>query len=263
MLKSQIRRPLRPESTAFAYVRCGVTDHWIDEFVRHDTRVLSRGSHNELVNAQWRVIRSYARREKLELRRFYDAEETTPKLHAPLPLPRRKQLAALFVRAIRLGVRTILVDDRHRFDEDEMIRSVLLSVFRAAGIRVFEARTGLELTALEFTQNAKIPDTENLRSARIVVGRWKWLVSRLRSGSQLGRKPFGSMGDEQSTVNRIRELYRILPRSRWRRRGSNLIKRRSYREIATILNQESIPTRTGREWSGTVVYGVLKRLESS
>lgn len=261
-IRKRSARPLEVEKTAFAYVRCGVTRNWVNKFDELDRRVLSRGNHNELVNAQWKLVKRYSRHNGLELRRrFFDPEGTSEVLHSPLPLPRRRELASLFVSATALGVRIVLVDSRVRLDDDDVIRAVLCGVFRDAGIRVIEVATGQELTASDSSVGQVCDDRDRLKHARRVVGRWKGLVSQLKSGSELGRKPFGSSSDEQQAVDRIRELYRVLPRHCWRRRGTNLIKRRSFQEIATTLNRDGIPTRTGRPWSGPVVFGILKRLK--
>jgi hypothetical protein len=260
-IRKRTVRPFEVEKTAFAYVRCGVTRNWVNKFDELDRRVLSRGNHNELVNGQWKLIRRYVRKHELELRRrFFDAEGNAEVLHTPLALPCRRELAALFIEATRLGVRTILVDSGVRLDEDDVVRAVLCESFRDAGIRVIEAATGQELTADESVGGGAHDDHRRWKQARRLVGRWKWLVTRMRSGSDLGRKPFGTSADEEEGLDRLRELCRVSPRANWRRRGKTVIKRRSFREIATILNAESVPTRTGRPWSGPVVFGILKRL---
>lgn len=260
-IRKRTVRPLEVEKTAFAYVRCGVTRNWVNKFDELDRRVLSRGNHNELVNAQWRVVRRYARKHDLDLRRrFFDAEGTAEVLHTPLTLLGRNELIELFVEATRLGVRTVLVDSRVRLDEDDAVRACLCEALRDAGIRVIEAATGQELTADDSIEVAFRVDHQRLKQARQLVGRWKGLVTRKRSGLNLGRKPFGASADEEQALNRIRELYRVLPQSSWRCRGRTILKRRSFREIADTLNTELVPTRTGRPWSGPVVFGILKRL---
>jgi hypothetical protein len=258
----QTRRLAVTEKTTFAYIRCGLPPDWEAWYLEDNYRILSRASKNRWAYEQWNRVRQYARQHGLDLRRrFFDAEGTPTNPISPLPLPRRRQLAELFIRATRLGGRTVLVDDRRRLDEDDIVRAVLCGIFREAGVKVIEATTGRDLTATDDDATPPGDDQGRLRQARRVVGLWKGLVSRLRSGSELGRKPFGSSSGEQGAVDRIRELYRVLPRHCWRRRGAILIKRRSFQEIAATLNREGIPTRTGRPWSGPVVFGILKRLK--
>jgi hypothetical protein len=86
------------------------------------------------------------------------------------------------------------------------------------------------------------------------------MAARLKNQSGLGRRPFGALLDEAPALARIRELYRVLPKSQWRTRKGVVQKRRSFAEIAAILNGEEVPTRTGRAWSARTVHGILDRL---
>lgn len=73
-----------------------------------------------------------------------------------------------------------------------------------------------------------------------------------------GRKPFGKhplRPEETATLARLRSLNRVVPESRWKIRNGVLETRRSFHEIARLMNKdkEKYPTRTGRPWSAKTV----------
>jgi hypothetical protein len=261
--RGRLRRKLVVnEKTAFAYVRCGLPDEWEEYYLSLETRYPSRSTKNRWFYDQWNCVRRFARKNGIDLRRrFFDPEGSPRKLHDPLPLPRRRQLAALYLAVQRLGVRKVLVDDRCRLDSDEAVQSLLVEAFRQAGVTIIEASTG-------FTLSEVLPRDEVLttcgpdrsRTARRQVALWKAMAARLKNQSGLGRRPFGALPDEAPALARIRELYRVLPKSQWRTRKGVVQKRRSFAEIAAILNGEEVPTRTGRAWSARTVHGILDRL---
>jgi hypothetical protein len=251
------------EGTAFAYVRCGMPAEWWAFADKHHHCYPSRATRNRWLLAQWNVVRSYARKHGYDVRRrFFDAEgDPWGERDDPLPLERRRQLARLFSTATRLGVGTVLVDDRRRLDEDGVVRSLLCRVFRAAGVRVIEACTGGELTSPEQIASGLGCDQRRLRAARNQVRSWKQLVEPGAVKKPPGRKPFGTLPGEADAIRRIRRLYRTLPPREWRRRGLLVVKRRPFQAIAAALNGAGVPTRTGRPWTGAVVFGILKRLK--
>jgi hypothetical protein len=194
-------------------------------------------------------------------RRFFDPEGDLFRPSDPLPLYKRRQLAELFL-AVQSGVtRTVLVDMRYRLDGDVVACALVCNAFRQLGVRVIETGTGTVLTDPSDIQTVlAAADPEQVRKARRLVALFKGMAKRSQTGVQTGRKPFGSTGEEVAALARIRFLYRLLPRDQWRRRGQRVLKRRSFRCIANVLNAEGVPTRTGKPWSGSVVMGILKRL---
>jgi hypothetical protein len=244
------------------YIRCGVPDDWAGRFP--SSRSPSRSTKNELFNLQWNQLRAFARDNSWKLaRRFFDPEGSLYDGNHELPLLKRQQLAELFVWAREQSHPVIvLVDDRKRLDPNEVLRARLLKAFDAAFIKVIETSTGqnLGLDHAEVLEKAK-PRT--LTKANRIVALWLALVARLETDLNIGRKPYGGSANEEEELGlqRLKELYRPLPRNQWRRRGDRVFKRRSFRQIASMLNEEGIPTRTGKPWADATVRGILKRLK--
>lgn len=262
--KRRVRKVEITERTAFAYIRCAVTEEWDDEYAKLESRLarLSRSTKNRLAYDQHNHIRRFAKERGYELgRRFFEIEGWMADEANPTSLEQREKLAELLFEAVRRNVRIVLVDDRTRLDEDVVVRSELCRVFLDCKVKVYEAKTGSELHPLNQSNDSTPVDSSRLRAARVLVGRWKSMVTRLRSNSRLGRKPFGAKGQEGEAIEKIRVHFRRLPKSKWRNRRGVILMRRSFREIANLLNLEGVPTRTGRPWSATVVRGILVRLK--
>jgi hypothetical protein len=243
-------------------VRCGLSPEWGDHYLSLDRRYPSRSEKNRWFQNQWNSIRRFARKRGLEVkRRFFDPEGTSTKSVDPLSLPRRLQLAKLFLAVQKWGVKTVIVHDRGRLDENDVIGGLLCEEFHRVGVRVLESSSGAELTDASVRKAAQSSaGPAMIRKARRQVALWKGLVARLKSKTEVGRKPFGSSEGESEALARLRELFRILPRDRWRKRGKVWLKRRSFQDIADCLNAEGVPSRTGTAWSRRTVYGILKRM---
>jgi hypothetical protein len=250
------------DRVAYGYIRCSVPDDW-EEFAMSCSGYPSRSTKNRLFNEQWRRIRAYARRKRIGLRRrFFDPEGGINQPSKPLSLPRRQRLAELFLAARSGDPPIVLVDEWCRLDENAVVCALLCEVFGRLDVLIIETQTGTHLTdrsAIETVLSKADPN--QVEYAKRLVAFWKGLARRLQTKIRLGRKPFGSVGEENVAIARIRALYRVLPRHRWRRRGRMVWKRRSFREIANMLNAEGVRTRTGKAWSGSVVMGILKRLK--
>jgi len=264
---TRVNAEMTPESavtqeTVVGYIRCGVPDDWGYRFPWH--RSPSRSTKNELFNLQWNQLRAFARDHHWKLTcRFFDPEGSLYDFNQELPLIKRQQLAELFVwsRAQSHPV-IVLVDDRKRLEPNEVLRARLLKAFDAAFIQVIETSTGRNLGRdhAEVLEKAK-PRT--LAKANRLVALWLALVARFEKDMNVGRKPYGGSAnpEEEFGLQRLKELYRSLPRNQWRRRGDRVFKRRSFRQIASMLNEEGIPTRTGKPWTDGTVRGILKRLK--
>lgn len=73
-----------------------------------------------------------------------------------------------------------------------------------------------------------------------------------KTGRCEGRKPYGFFEGEEKVVKRIKQLHR-------KPRGG---KRLGPYQIARILNKEGWPTCRAKEWRGSQVNFILKRLSS-
>lgn len=160
-------------------------------------------------------------------------------------------------------VKVVIVERSDRLSRDLMVSEVLLAQFRAAGVTVLEAEDGRDLT-LNDPDN---PTATMVRQIMAVMSQFEKtsLVAKLRkarnrmkaeTGRCEGRKPFGHHPEEQATLNRMMEL-RILPgRSVHRDRP-----KRSYAQIAAMLEEEGLKTRSGKPWSAQSIRKIVDRNE--
>jgi hypothetical protein len=72
---------------------------------------------------------------------------------------------------------------------------------------------------------------------------------RRRGGRCEGRKPYGTRPGEAAIIDRIRQLHR-------KPHGEE---RRSLQQIAKLLNDEKVPTRTGKPWSKGTLHRIIGR----
>jgi len=154
------------------------------------------------------------------------------------------------------GARTVLIESLDRLARDLMVQSQLIALLASKGIRLISATTGDDITesincdpmrrAMVQIQGVFAELEKNLLVRKLKKARAR---VRKQKGRCEGRKPFGYREGEAEIVNRIRQLYRKKPNK----------PRLGFYKIATQLNKEGLPTRTGRPWTGPVVRQILKR----
>jgi len=167
----------------------------------------------------------------------------------------RKGLAAVLA-AVQTGeVRTVLIERADRLARDLIVGEIILSQFRAAGVAVWSAEGGVDLTAAD--------DDPTKRLIRQILGAvaeydktvtvLKLRAARERMRRPTGRcegvKPYGYRPGEPEVIARMRQL----------RRKPQGEPRLGYHRIAKILNAEGRPTRTGSPWTSSTVRKVLLR----
>ena len=200
---------------------------------------------------QLETISRYAKANGLALDSSYRDEG----ISGTSELADRPGLAALLDRIESNGVTVVLVENASRLARDLMIAEVILAQFRAQGVTVIEADGGNDLTVggndptgklirqilgavSEFDKNVTVL---KLRAARE--------RKRREGGKCEGRKAFGTTAIERETLTRMKHLAR-------KPRNSD---RRSYGQIAELLNSEGCRTRTGRPWNRGTIFAILKR----
>lgn len=184
----------------------------------------------------------------------------------PIKLQDRSKLAGLLAaiywqRTLSPSSEVCVIVERSAHLADEpLLRSILLEHLRSLGVDVLEASTDTKLTeekTIADVQRSAAPAT--LTQARRTVGLLKARATRIKNETSLGRKPFGSHEEEKQALDRLFELTRVLSKDGWRHFGGRLIVRRSFAEIAAILNQEGHSTRTGKPWQAATVRGIIQR----
>jgi DNA invertase Pin-like site-specific DNA recombinase len=200
---------------------------------------------------QREAINRYTRAHSIEIVQEYRDEGVS----GTKELADRAGLAALLDAIESDGVRLVLVEKADRLARDLMVGEIILSQFRAAGASVIVADGGVDLTANDgdptrilirqvlsaVAQFDKAVIVLKLRAARDRIRRQK--------GRCEGRKPFGARAGEQATLERMRIL----------RRKPKGEPRMGYHRIASTLNAEGLPSRSGKPWSAMSVARILMR----
>jgi hypothetical protein len=145
----------------------------------------------------------------------------------------------------------VLVESQPRFHAPDLDLALMLLHLSRQGVRLFEVSSGKELTAevaaLESTINQA--DLGEMQSAEQRLRTAKWRASKKSNGRKCGPKPFGELPGEDRVLEEISRL-RTKPRNQ---------PRRSYREIAAILNEKGMPTRSGRPWQAKTIQIIICR----
>ena len=155
------------------------------------------------------------------------------------------------------GVRIVVVERADRFARDLVASELLLREFTGAGVQVFEADGGHDLSA----GDADNPTAKLIRQILAAVSEFdkssivlKLRAARRRRRAETGRcegvKPFGTLPGEAETITIMRQL---------RRKPVGKAKRMSFAKIAAELDERGIPTRGGEPWNASSVRGILAR----
>jgi len=152
------------------------------------------------------------------------------------------------------GVRTVVVERADRFARDLVASELLLREFTRLGVSVIEAEGGNDLSAgCDGNPTAKLirqilaAVSEFDKTSIVLKLRAARARARREHGRCEGRKPFGERDGEAAIMDLIKTLRR-------KPKGG---KRLPFAAIAEKLNQDGIPTRTGKPWHPEVVRRLL------
>lgn len=173
-----------------------------------------------------------------------------------LGLAERPGLTALLEAATATGIDTVLIERADRLARDLVEGELILRTFREQGIRVFEAEGGTDLTNGSDDGN---PTGVLIRQVLAAVAQFEksGLVAKLRAardrvrrqrGRCEGPPAYGARETEAAGLKRLLELA-----------TDPAGNRRSLAEIAAALNDEQVPTRSGRPWARSTVQTLLAR----
>jgi site-specific DNA recombinase len=195
-------------------------------------------------------IRTYATQAGVTISKVYKETYTGTESDRPV-------YAQMLHDLLAAGQTTIIVESLDRFARDLTVQLQLTAHLASRGLTLISASTGQDVTAAMqsdpmmramvqiqgvFAELDKSLLVQKLKRARQLTKR--------RTGRCEGRKPFGTRPGESAIVERMRALSRKPPG------GDGL----GPYEIAVRLNQEGLPSRTGKPWSGPVVHRILARL---
>lgn len=154
------------------------------------------------------------------------------------------------------GVRVLLVERADRLARDLVVSELILRQFADLGISVIDCSNGEDLALAGDAD----PSRKLIRQVLGAVAEFEKssLVMKLKgarnrkrkqTGKCEGRKAYGEVDSgEQMVLARMKELYRKQPKQ----------KRRTFAQIADILNEEGMRQRNGKEWTRSSVWGILK-----
>jgi DNA invertase Pin-like site-specific DNA recombinase len=143
----------------------------------------------------------------------------------------------------------VVVEKADRLARDLIIGELILRQFREAGVQVIEAEGGNDLTA-----GNDNPTSTLIRQILGAVSEFEKssLVLKLRAARERKKKetgrcggsyPFGHYPGEKETLKKMLDGHRI---------GY------STRSIATVLNEQKCPSRSGKPWTHGAVAKILK-----
>jgi DNA invertase Pin-like site-specific DNA recombinase len=167
----------------------------------------------------------------------------------------RPGLGLLIFRIEQNGVRVVLVETAMRLARDLMVGEIILDRFRKLGVKVIEVSGGNDLTVTDNNPTSRLirqilgAVAEFEKSVLVGKLRAARQRQRLKHGRCEGRKPFGTFPGEAEIVERIKDMRRKP------RKGERL----SFVAIAELLNQEGVPTRSGKPWRPSTVGNILGR----
>lgn len=200
---------------------------------------------------QREAINAYAARQGVELVAEYRDEGVS----GTRELEHRAGLAALIDRLESNGVRLVLIERADRLARDLLVGEVILGRFRALGVQVVEASSGVELTVgdqdpTRVLIRQVLGAVHQFDKAQVVLKlRAARERQRLKRGRLEGVRPYGYTPAEAQVLELMRELRRK-PRGK---------PRPSYAAVASELNKRAVPTRSGGTWSRAMVCRVLSR----
>lgn len=169
----------------------------------------------------------------------------------------RFEFSRMIEELLNNGCRTIIIESLDRFARDSGVQYVLLSLLIRHEISLFSALNGENVTenygkdpVSRFMVQilGDVSELEkNLINRRLQSARDRKSVEL---GKRIeGKKPYGTFPGESEVLEKVFRLHR-------KPRGE---KRLGFYKIARILNDQGVPTRTGKPWTGPTVGGIIRR----
>ena len=191
------------------------------------------------------AIEDYAQKNEIEIYKIYREEGVSG------TLDNRPTLAELLVDLEQNGhgVKTVLIEKMDRLARDLMVQEAIVQEFRESEINLISAMEGADL----------LDDDPTRKLVRQVLGaiaeyEKTMLVQKLRVARQRKKAKVGKCEGRKSYKEVAPETVAYLRRLRRRPKGK---KRRTYKEIAKLLNLEGIPTLNGQAWNLQTVKNAL------
>jgi len=192
---------------------------------------------------QLQAIKAYATAHEFKIVEVFREEGVTGTMESMVRPAWSTMISALHSN----GTKTVIIEKLDRLARDLMVQEATIADLHKGGFTLISVAEP-DLMASDPTrilmrqmmgavaQYDKTQIVLKLRAARV--------RKRLAFGRCEGRKPFGRDLQERSVLDRINAL---------RAQGV------AFDKIASQLNSEGVPTRTGRPWHGIVINRILSR----
>jgi DNA invertase Pin-like site-specific DNA recombinase len=190
---------------------------------------------------QLKAIREYAAAHQIKIVNVYREEGVS----GTKDLENRPALMELMTALHSNGVKLVLVEKLDRLARDLMIQETIIGDLRKNG---FDLISVAEPDLLQDDPSRKLMRqifgaiAEYEKTMIVLKLRGARLRMKAKDGRCEGRKPYGFFEGEAEVLKRIKAL-----------RAEGL----GFDRVAAKLNEEAIPTRSGKPWHGVVINRIL------
>jgi DNA invertase Pin-like site-specific DNA recombinase len=190
---------------------------------------------------QLKAIREYAAAHELKIVNVYREEGVSGTKESADRAAWSELMTALHSN----GVRTVIIEKLDRLARDLMVQETIIADLRKNGFELVSVAEP-DLMATDPTRilmRQLMGALAEYDKGQIVLKlRGARLRMKAKTGRCEGRKPYGFFEGEAEVLNRIKAL-----------RAEGL----GYDRLAARLNEEGVPTRTGKPWHGVVINRIL------
>jgi DNA invertase Pin-like site-specific DNA recombinase len=190
---------------------------------------------------QLKAIREYAAAHGIKIANVYREEGVSGTTDSA----NRPAWSQLMTALHSNGVRVVIIEKLDWLARDLMVQETIIADLRKNGFEVLSVAEP-DLMANDPTRilvRQMMGAVAQYEKSQIVLKlRGARLRKKAKTGCCEGRKPYGFFEGEESVLNRIKAL-----------RADGL----GFDRLAARLNQEGIPTRTGKPWHGVVINRIL------
>jgi DNA invertase Pin-like site-specific DNA recombinase len=195
---------------------------------------------------QEKAIRKYAKLNGIDVAGIYKEEGVSGSL------ANRPSLAEMIVDLEKNGhgIKTVIVEKLDRIARDLMIQESIIQDFKENGVSLISVVEGADLLDND-------PTRKLVRQVLGAIAEYEktMLVQKLRVARQRNKAKTGKCEGRKSYKEAVPETVAYIKRLRRKPKGRI---RKSYRQIAEILNAEGIRTLNGQPWNLQTVKNALK-----
>lgn len=168
----------------------------------------------------------------------------------------RDELPLLFDYIIENKIKVCIVENSSRLSRRLMVGEIILEKFKVLGCKVFEANSGMELTAEGDTDETKVLVRQVL--AAIAEFQKQMEVKKLAAARKRMREAKGKCEGRKRYGEEDENEREVLGIARSLRRKPKFGKRKTWAGIAEKLNELGYSNRSGGAWTGANIRSVVE-----